>query len=470
MLPVDPDKPSSNEAPALDPSGGGGGDSAASTEPVKPVVTVAIPPLAGEMAAVRRNGPVFAVAVLVVSILGASALFMAGVQLGRQTVAEPGTPGTLNEEFKPFWDAWSAITERYAGEPVERKTLIEGAIRGMVDAVGDPYSTYLNAEEYRLSVQDVSGEFEGIGAEIGTVNAARETTDCNEFGADCRLVIVSPIDGSPAEKAGLKPGDIVDAVDGKTLDGLSPDEARDKIRGKKGTKVVLTIDREGQAAFDVTITRDTIVAREVVDEDLAGGDVGFIRLSGFSEHGADQFTAALKADIDAGRTKIIFDLRGNPGGYITAAREVASQFIAEGPVFWQQDAKGVQVETEALPDGVATDPTIEVIVLIDQGSASAAEIVAGALKDTGRATLVGETTFGKGTVQQWEELDGGAIKLTIARWLTPNKTWIHHVGIDPDVAVTVPDDTPAGSDPVLEKALELLGESASLGSGLQRAA
>jgi carboxyl-terminal processing protease len=340
----------------------------------------------------------------------------------------------------------------------------------MVDAVGDPYSTYLNAEEYRLSVQDVSGEFEGIGAEIGTVNAARETTDCNEFGADCRLVIVSPFDGSPAEKAGLKPGDIVDAVDGKTLDGLSPDEARDKIRGKKGSKVVLTIDREGQAPFDVTITRDTIIAREVVAEELAGGDVGYIRLAGFSDHGADQFTAALKADVDAGKTKIIFDLRGNPGGYITAAREVASQFIAEGPIFWQQDAKGVQVETDALPDGVATDPKIEVIVLIDQGSASAAEIVAGALKDTGRATLVGETTFGKGTVQQWEELDGGAIKLTIARWLTPDKTWIHHIGIDPDVAVTVPDDTPAGADPVLDKALELLGESAAGESALLRAA
>lgn len=470
MLPVDPDKPSSNEGSAPEPSDEARADAAPSTEPVKPVVTVSIPPMAGEMGVVRRNGPVFAMAILVVSILGASALFMAGVQLGRQTVTEPNTPGTLTEEFKPFWDAWSAITERYAGEPVDHQTLIEGAIRGMVDAVGDPYSTYLNAEEYRQSVQDVSGEFEGIGAETGTVNAARETTDCNEFGADCRLVIVSPIDGSPAEKAGLKPGDIVDAVDGKTLDGLTPDAARDKIRGKKGSKVVLTIDREGQAPFDVTITRDTIIAREVVAEDLAGGEVGYIRLNEFSEHGADQFTTALKADIDAGRTKIIFDLRGNPGGYITAAREVASQFIGEGPVFWQQDAKGVQIETDALPDGIATDSKIEVIVLIDRGSASASEIVAGALKDTGRATLVGETSYGKGTVQQWEELDGGAIKLTIARWLTPKKTWIHHIGIDPDVAVTVPDDNPAGTDPVLDKALELLGESAAADSALLRAA
>ncbi|MCI0344878.1 MAG: S41 family peptidase [Chloroflexi bacterium] len=481
MLPVDPDKLSSSndsrapetgaaepEPGALEP--GADPDQRVPIEPVKPVATISIPPVGGEMATVRRNGPVFAVAVLVVSILGASALFMAGVQLGRQTVAEPGTPGTLNEEFKPFWNAWTAITERYAGEPVDHRTLIEGAIRGMVEAVGDPYSTYLDAEAYRRSVEDVSGQFEGIGAEIGTVNAARETTDCNEFGEDCRLVIVAPIEGSPAEKAGLLPGDIVAAVDGSSINGLSPDEARDRIRGKKGTQVTLTIDREGETPFDVTITRDTIVAREVVAEDLAGGKVGYIRLSGFSDHGADQFTAALKADIDDGKTKIIFDLRGNPGGYITAAREVASQFIAAGPVFWQQDAKGVQVATDALPDGVATDSEIEVVLLIDRGSASAAEIVAGALKDTGRATLLGETTFGKGTVQQWEELDGGAIKLTIARWLTPNKTWIHHVGVEPDVAVTVPGDTPAGSDPALERALELLDASAAAGETLPRAA
>jgi carboxyl-terminal processing protease len=459
MLPVDPDQPSSSNA----------ADDPAATQPVRPVVTVSIPPLPGQFSAARRTGPAFAVALIVVSILGASALFMAGFQLGRQTVTEPGTPGTLNEEFKSFWNAWDAVTERYAGEPVDRKTLIEGAIRGMVDAVGDPYSTYLDPEQYRQSVQDVSGEFEGIGAEIGTVNAARQTTDCNEFGPECLLVIVAPIENSPAEKAGLKPGDVVSAIDGHSINGLSPDEARDQIRGKKGTDVKLTIDREGQAAFDVTITRDKIIAREVVAKDLADGKVGYIRLSGFSDHGADQFVAALKADIDAGKTKIIFDLRGNPGGFITAAREVASAFIASGPVFWQQDAKGEQVETEALPDGVATDPKIKVMVLIDKGSASAAEIVAGALKDTRRATLVGETTFGKGTVQQWVELDGGALKLTIARWLTPNKIWVHHVGIDPDVAVTVPDNTPAGEDPVVDKALELLGEAPS-DSALLRAA
>jgi carboxyl-terminal processing protease len=432
-------------------------------------VTVSIPPVPGEFAAARRTGPAFAVALIVVAVLGASALFMAGVQLGRQTVTEPGTPGTLNEEFKSFWNAWDAVTERYAGEPVSHKTLIEGAIRGMVDAVGDPYSTYLDPEQYRQSVQDVSGEFEGIGAEIGTVNAARETTDCNEFGPDCRLVIVAPIENSPAEKAGLKPGDIISAIDGHSINGLSPDEARDQIRGKKGSDVRLTIDREGQAPFDLTITRDKIIAREVVAEDLADGAVGYIRLSGFSDHGADQFVAALKADVEAGKTKIVFDLRGNPGGYITAARTVASQFIASGPIFWQQDAKGDQVETDALPDGVATNKKIKVMVLIDRGSASAAEIVAGALKDTGRATLVGETSFGKGTVQQWVELDGGALKLTIARWLTPHKTWIHHVGIDPDVAVTVPDNTPPDEDPVLDKALELLGASAASGTVLRAA-
>jgi carboxyl-terminal processing protease len=468
MLPIDPD----HATPPASVDASQTGDTELEAEPVRRVAHVTIPPvlLAGPPSR-TRGGPVLAIAIVLVAVLGAGALFMAGYQLGVRTTAEPGTPATLDEEFKPFWDAWNAVTKRYAGGPIDEQKLIEGAIRGLVEAVGDPYSSYLSADEFRQTLQDVSGEFEGIGAEIGTVDAARDTVDCSEFGPDCRLVIVAPLEGSPAQKAGLKPGDIVDAVDGKSIDGLSPDQARDRIRGKKGTEVTLSIDREGAAPFDVTVTRDVIVTREVIAEDLVDGTVGYIRLTGFSEHGADQFTAALKEDVDAGRTRIIVDLRGNPGGFITAAREVASQFIGSGPVFWQEDADGEQTPTEAVKDGVATDEAIRVVLLIDRGSASASEIVAGALQDTKRATLVGETTFGKGTVQQWEELNGaGGIKLTIAKWLTPNKRWVHHVGITPDVAVTVPDGTPAGEDLVLEKALEILAESVAATFVMPRAA
>ncbi len=173
-----------------------------------------------------------------------------------------------------------------------------------------------------------------------------------------------------------------------------------------------------------------------------------------------------------GSTRIILDLRGNPGGYVTAARAVASQFIGSGPVFWEQEADGTQIPTDAEAGGVATDPAIRVICLVDGGSASASEIVAGALQDSKRATLVGQTTFGKGTVQQWQELtgEGGAFRLTIARWLTPAKRWIHDVGLEPDVAVTIPADVAAGDDPTLDRALELLDEGAFVGRGVRIAA
>lgn len=429
-------------------------------------------PTAVTRPASRRGGIALGIAVALVAVLGGSALFMSGYVLGQRQATQPGTPATESEAFQPFWDAYQAIRDRFALGPVDRKALIEGAIRGMVEAIGDPYSTYLSSEDFRTTLQDISGEFEGIGAEIGTVNAAGETVDCASFGADCRLVIVAPLEGSPAEKAGLRPGDVVAKVDGSTLDGLSPDEARNRIRGKKGTTVTLTIERKGTTPFDVTITRDVIHQREVITGEYADGAVGYIRLTGFSENGAERFVAAVQAALDRGQMKLIVDLRGNPGGFVTAARTVASTFIADGPVFWEEDAQGKQTATDALPDGIATDRAIQLVVLIDRGSASASEIVAGALQDTKRATLIGETTFGKGTVQQWIELDNdtGGVKLTVAKWLTPAKRWIHKVGIVPDIAVEVPADTPTGQDPVLDRAIEFLAGGSALHRSLLRAA
>lgn len=420
----------------------------------------------------RRSGVLLGIAVALVAVLGGGALFMSGFVVGQRQATQPGTPGSEEAAFQPFWDAYRAIRDRYALGPVDRKAVIEGAIRGMVESIGDPYSSYLSSEEFRTTLQDISGEFEGIGAEIGTVNAAGQTTDCTPFGPDCRLVVVAPIEGSPAEKAGLRPGDVIARVDGAGLDGLTPDEARNKIRGKKGTTVILTIERAGRDPFDVTITRDVIRQREVITADYSDGTVGYIRLTGFSENGAARFVEAVKAAIDKGQTKLIVDLRGDPGGFITAARTVASTFIANGPVFWEEDAQGNQTPTNSLGNGVATDPKIQVAVLIDRGSASASEIVAGALQDTGRATLIGETSFGKGTVQQWIELDNdtGGVKLTVAKWLTPNKRWIHTIGIVPDIKVTVPADTPAGTDPVLDRAIEFLTGGSALPSVLPKAA
>lgn len=430
-----------------------------------PVIAVSpLEPIAG------RRMRALPLAISVVTILAGSALFMSGYSMGRQAAVQPGTPASEDGAFEPFWDTYHTIDDRYAGGEVDREALIQGAIRGMIDALGDPYSSYMTSDEYRRSLQGISGQFEGIGAEIAT-RAPDGTQGCAPLGPDCRLVILSPLAGSPAELAGLLAGDLVLEADGVSLDGLSVDGARDRIRGPKGSVVTLTILRGGGDPFELAITRDVVQSREVASEVLAEGSVGYLRLSGFSDAAADQLKEALAVHLEAGRTKVVLDLRGNHGGYVTAARTIASQFIASGVIFWEQDASGRQVATEALPDGIATDPDLRIVVLIDGGSASASEIVAGALQDSGRATLVGQTSFGKGTIQQWQELtgEGGAFRLTIARWLTPDKRWIHDEGVKPDVEVTLPDPVPEGTDPTLERALEVL-DAVALGPLRQAAA
>ncbi len=437
---------------------------------VQPLTTPTLQPVTP--ASARPSRSVLLVALGLVLVMTGGTLFWSGYNLGQRSALQPGTPAADDTAFQPFWDAYRAVVDRYAGGPVDKELLIEGAIKGMVGALGDPYSTYMSPSDYKQALQDLSGQFEGIGAEIGTRKPDGTATDCSTLGPDCRLTVIAPIEGSPAKAAGVKAGDQVVAVDGKSLEGLTVDGARDKIRGPKGTKVTLTVIRDGAAPFDLTITRDVIVSREVTSKVLAGGTIGYVKLAGFSETGADEVVAAIKEDVAAGRKGIILDLRGNPGGFVDAARKVASQFIKDGPIFWQEDSKGTQTPTQALPDGIATDPAIRVIVLIDKGSASASEIVAGALHDAGRATLVGDTSYGKGTVQQWTDLGsgGGGLKLTIAKWLTPDKTWIHHIGITPDVLITVPSDKPTGSDPALDKAVQILSTGAAAGAPMLRRA
>jgi carboxyl-terminal processing protease len=420
--------------------------------PPEPVPVPAPAPVAG------RRSSVLVTALAIVAVLGGSALFVSGWTLGRQSALTPGTPSGEADAFQPFWDTYRAVTERYAGGEVDRKTLIEGAIKGMIGSLDDPYSQYLTSEEFKDSLRSISGEFEGIGATIGTVDASGATSTCTTLGAGCRLSIVAPIPGSPAEKAGVQPGDVIEAIDGASLDGLTVDAARNKVRGPKDTAVVLTIQRGTGAPFDLEIVRAVIVTPEVETKSLADGAVGYIRLAGFSDHAAEQFNAAVEAVVEGGQKQLIVDLRGNPGGYVTAARDIASQFLSDGTIFWQQDADGTLVATVATPGGAATDPSIRLVLLVDGGSASASEIVAGALHDRGRATLVGSTTFGKGTVQQWTQLedDSGGFRLTIAKWLTPDKTWVHKAGIEPDVPVDATGAAP-DEDPALDAALDALG-------------
>ena len=411
----------------------------------------------------RRSPAILALALAVVALLAGTGLFLSGYSIGSQQAGTPGTPTADVDLFKPFWEVYHAITDRYAGGEVDRSKLVEGATKGLFEALGDPYSEYLTADDYRDSLEGLSGRFEGIGAEIGTEAPGDGASDCSTLGAECLLVVIAPIAGSPAEEAGLRPGDIVRAVDSRALDGLTVGEARDLIRGPKGTTVTLSIVREQGDPFDLAITRDVIETKDVTTRELAGGSVAYLGVSSFSDIASDQVADAVGAARDKGITRFVLDLRGNPGGYVTSAQEIASQFIGTGPIFWQEDAEGDQVATDSTGEGKATGDDIDVAVLVDRGSASASEIVAGALQDTGRGTLVGEKTFGKGTVQVWTELsnEAGGYRLTIARWLTPNKRWVHGDGLEPDVPVTAPANAPAGSDAVLDRALDILASSSS---------
>lgn len=432
---------------------------AVSVEPTDRVVT----PVRGLR---RARMPLVTVAVTSIALLSGSALFLSGYSMGRQSAVEPGTPGDEGMAFQPFWDTYHTIEDRYAGGPVDREAVVQGAIRGMIDSLEDPYSSYLTSDQYRSSLQGISGQFEGIGAEIAT-QASDGSQGCSTLGPICRLVIIAPIGGSPAEKAGLLPGDLVLATDGVPLDGLTVDAARERMRGPKDTTVELSIQRGGESRFDLTVVRDIIQEHEVESRELVDGRVGYLKLEGFSDQAAADFATAVKGHVDAGRRMLIVDLRGNPGGYVTAARAVASQFMGSGVVFWEEDAKAGATATEALSGGYATDPSIRVVVLIDRGTASASEIVAAALHDNGRATLVGQRSFGKGTVQQWQELagEGGAFRLTVAKWLSPDKRWIHNIGIEPDVTVQVPATVGPGEDPVLAEALEVVGAGERLPVG-----
>ncbi len=410
-----------------------------------------------------RRSRFLPLAIGLIGLIAGATLFVSGFALGSLRSSTPGTPADEQAAFQPFWDVYRSVTQDYAGEPVERKVLIEGAIRGMIAALGDPFSAYLSSDEYRRSLQGLSGQFEGIGA---TLEARRLTGSgaCPTLGDGCGLVVVEPLAGAPAIKAGLLAGDRISAIDGTTVDGQTTDQALARVRGTKGTTVTLQILRGSDPKpFDLPIVRDVIVQHEVETKTLADGAVGYIRLAGFSDRSAEEFGQAVASDVAAGRKKLIVDLRGDPGGFVTDAQKALSQFIPAGTtVFYQQDASGTRTPTVALAGGAATDPAIQLAVLIDGGSASASEIVAGSLQDLGRATLVGSQSYGKGTIQVWLQLadDSGGYRLTVDRWLTPKGRWIHRVGLTPDIVVDSATPGASGTaDPVLDRALQELGVS-----------
>jgi carboxyl-terminal processing protease len=431
------------------------GESGAVVEPEAPLETEArLAPIRPRSRS-RARTSVLWLSVALVAVIAGGGLFLSGYSIGRQAATTPGTPADEAQLFAPFWDAYRSVTERYAGGPIDRQQLVEGAIRGMISSLGDPYSMYLSPQELRQSLEGVNAQFEGIGAQIGTRDAAGQADACSTLAATCQLVVVEPIEGSPAEKAGIQTGDVIASIDGASVNGLTIDAARQRIRGPAGTTVTLGIVRSG-AALRIAVVRGVITQPVVTGRDLADARVGYIRVSNFTSSSATSFESLLRQDLTKGERRLVLDLRGDPGGYVDAARDIASQFITSGPIFYEQTSSGERIATDATGGGLATDPAIRVIVLVDGGSASASEILAGALQSRGRATLVGQTTFGKGTMQEWDQLTNGmgGFRLTIAKWLTPDGRWINGKGLAPDVVVPPAQD---GTDAPLTTALHLLG-------------
>lgn len=419
------------------------------------------PPPATPAPATARGLSLLAwVAALALAAVVGTLLFLGGYLssgAGSSTCAAP------SDAFAAFCQAYDKLKSEHVDE-LDDEALAEGAIKGMFEyGVDDPYSGYMAPEEYQRALGDLSGKFEGIGAEMAMKNL-RDPADlaaCDKLTDTCVMVVVAPLEGSPAERAGLLPGDIVTAVDGESVEGSTLHEQVNKVRGPAGTEVTLTL-RRGAEVLDVTIERAEIQLLEVASR-LLDERIGYIKLSGFSTSATEQFADGLGQLLEDGAQQIVFDLRGNPGGYIEAARAIASQFIGEGVIFSQESA-GDQVKTwTAEGAGLATDPAIEVVLLTNGGTASASEIVTAALKEHDRATVIGQPTFGKDTVQVWGALEnGGGVRITISRWFTPEHNSVAPSGIAPDIVVETPAGTAPESDPVLDRAIAFL-ESRPIG-------
>ncbi len=419
-------------------------------EPTVPTTPPSAPP--------RRGGSVPWIISLALAAVVGALLFAAGFLAGGSgTGSGCAAP---DEAFAALCEAYDRLQREYVDE-LDSEELAEGAIRGMFQyGVQDPNSGYMPPEQYQQALGDLSGTFSGIGAEmaIRNVEDAADLAACTELSDTCRLVVVAPLDDSPAERAGLLAGDFVLAVDGETVAGTTMDDQISRIRGESGTDVTLTLERDGGEPFDVTITRSEITLQEV-ETRMIEGHIGYIALNGFSAPAADQFREGLASLLEEGADQIVFDLRDNPGGYIDAAQEIASQFIDEGLIFTQESAGNDVREWPSTGDGVATDADLPVAVLINAGSASASEIVAAALQESGRATLVGEPSFGKNTVQVWGRLENnGGIRITISRWFTPDHNSVAPDGIQPDIAAARTAETPPEEDPTLDAALAFLDD------------
>ena len=349
--------------------------------------------------------------------------------------------GTVDME--PFWQVWNTIDEKFPGaKDISSQTRLYGAIKGLVGSLGDPYSVYFPPQDSKDFSDTINGSFEGIGMEIGI--------------KDGSMNVIAPLKNTPAEKAGLKSGDIILKINASSTTDMSVDQAVHIIRGPKGTPVTLNIYRAGEKqARDITVLRDVIEIPMIDNKDLGGG-VYKISLYTFGTDSDSQFAKAINEFIKSGDKKLIIDLRGDPGGFLDSAINIASMFLPKGDVIVTESFGGSQKDQISTSKGYGfVDPNkVQIAILVDGGSASASEILSGALQQHGAAKLIGTQTYGKGSVQDVTSVTNNTtLKLTIAKWLTPDGTWISKKGLTPDIVVKLP-DTATTTDLVLNRALQ----------------
>lgn len=383
--------------------------------------------------------------------------FAGGISLGAEAGSRifsnmpllgDGLDATPDEsaDLGDFWKAWNALNERFVethstSMPPSIEAKLWGAIQGLAASYGDPYTVFMPPSEAKQFQDDIRGDFQGVGMEVGVKDGV--------------LTVIAPLKGTPAEAAGLRSGDMILAIDDTPTDGMSTDQAVKLIRGEKGTTVVFTILRDGESS-KIPVVRDTIQIPTIETETVDG--VFVISFYSFTANSSQLFSRAIADFRASGSDKLLIDLRSNPGGYLESAVSIASHFLPKGAVVVTEDYKGKQDNVVHRSKGIGGLPNdTKVAVLIDQGSASASEILAGALQDADAATLIGARSFGKGSVQELVEINGGALKVTIARWLTPAGQSISDGGLSPDIEVEyTKEDREAARDPQKLRAIEFL--------------
>lgn len=354
----------------------------------------------------------------------------------------PASPPVGHEEkWQLFLEVWEIVSNEFYRQPMDHDAMIRGAIRGMLETLNDRHTVLLDPSASERAREHTRQKFQGIGARIEE--------------KDGQIVINSVFPGSPAKNSGLQPGDIISAVDGTPIDGLSAEETASRIRGEAGTDVVLTIKRGEEEPFDRTITRAEVDVPSLSSQTLTG-DVEYIRLWSFGALTADELHTKLEAIAESDSPGVILDLRDNPGGLLMAAIRVAGEFLPRGTVvLYEQQAQQQLRPYRVRSEGLA--PNVPLVVLVNERSASASEIVAGALAHYGRATIIGQRTYGKGTVQLPHDLnDGSQLRVTIARWLTPGRESISDIGIAPSIEIDAKIVEPLEDDPAVQRALREL--------------